>query len=71
MRSAIGCTFPLFSRQLMENLGIQWAGTLLGSLAVLMIPIPVIFKVYGPWIRRKSKLACSPVYDIEAKAYTV
>lgn len=71
MRSAIGCTFPLFSRQMMENLGVQWAGTLLGCIAVIMIPIPVIFKVYGPWLRGKSKLACSPMYDIDEKPFEV
>ncbi|KAJ5597166.1 hypothetical protein N7450_003624 [Penicillium hetheringtonii] len=71
MRSAIGCTFPLFSRQLMQNLGIQWAGTLLGCIAVVMIPIPVLFKVYGPWLRAKSKLACSPVHDRNPKQIDV
>lgn len=71
LRSAIGCAFPLFSRQMMENLGIQWAGTMLGCIAVAMIPIPVLFKVYGPWLRGKSKLACSPIYDIDKKAYDV
>ncbi|KAJ5129961.1 uncharacterized protein N7515_006000 [Penicillium bovifimosum] len=71
LRSAIGCSFPLFSRQMMENLGVQWAGTMLGCIAVLMIPIPVLFKIYGPWLRARSKLACSPVYDVEKKAYDV
>ena len=71
LRSAIGCSFPLFSRQMMENLGIQWAGTMLGCIAVVMIPIPVLFKIYGPWLRGKSKLACSPIYDVEKKACDV
>jgi DHA1 family multidrug resistance protein-like MFS transporter len=56
---------------MMENLGVQWAGTLLGCIAVIMIPIPVIFKVYGPWLRGKSKLACSPMYDIDEKPFEV
>ncbi|OJJ50345.1 hypothetical protein ASPZODRAFT_149690 [Penicilliopsis zonata CBS 506.65] len=59
LRSAIGCSFPLFSKQLMENLGVQWAGTLLGCLATVMIPIPVVFRIYGPWLRAKSQLAGS------------
>ncbi|KAI9369549.1 major facilitator superfamily domain-containing protein [Aspergillus egyptiacus] len=57
LRSAVGCAFPLFSRQMMENLGVQWAGTLLGCLAAAMIPIPVAFKYYGRWLRQKSSLA--------------
>jgi hypothetical protein len=36
---------------------------MLGCIAVVMIPIPVLFKVYGPWLRERSKLACS-VLDI-------
>ncbi|KAJ5467886.1 hypothetical protein N7475_005638 [Penicillium sp. IBT 31633x] len=71
LRSAIGCSFPLFSRQMMENLGVQWAGTMLGCIAVAMIPLPVLFKIYGPWLRQRSKLACSPVYDVEKKPYDV
>ncbi|KAJ5943732.1 hypothetical protein N7516_003900 [Penicillium verrucosum] len=71
LRSAIGCSFPLFSRQMMENLGVQWAGTMLGCIAIVMVPIPVLFRVYGPWLRERSKLACSPVYDVEKKRYDV
>ncbi|PTU21227.1 hypothetical protein P175DRAFT_0509698 [Aspergillus ochraceoroseus IBT 24754] len=65
LRSAVGCAFPLFSHQMMENLGVQWAGTMLGCLAVLMIPIPVGFKVYGPWLRQKSRLAGASVLTPE------
>ncbi|KAL3458961.1 major facilitator superfamily domain-containing protein [Aspergillus heterothallicus] len=61
LRSALGCAFPLFSRQMMENLGVQWAGTMLGCIGVIMIPIPVAFKVYGPWLRQKSNLASAAV----------
>lgn len=44
---------------MMEGLGVQWAGTMLGCIAAIMIPIPVGFMLYGPWLRRNSKLACS------------
>ncbi|KAL5357104.1 MFS multidrug transporter [Aspergillus floccosus] len=71
LRSAIGCSFPLFSKQMMENLGVQWAGTMLGCIAAIMIPIPVGFMIYGPWLRGKSTLACSPIYDVEKKTYDV
>lgn len=37
-----------------HNLGIQWAGTLLGCLATVMIPIPVVFWLYGDKIRSWS-----------------
>ncbi|PKY04459.1 putative bicyclomycin resistance protein [Aspergillus campestris IBT 28561] len=56
LRSAIAAGFPLFSKQMFANLGIQWAGTLLGCLAAAMVPIPVLLTVYGPWIRGKSRM---------------
>lgn len=59
MRSLVGACFPLFTRQMFNNLGIQWAGTLLGCIAVLMIPIPALFLKYGPRLRKMSKLAPS------------
>lgn len=59
LRSGVAAGFPLFSRQMFENLGVQWACTLLGSLAAIMIPIPLAFQVYGPLLRGKSKLASS------------
>jgi len=36
---------------------VNWAGTLLGCVAVLLIPIPVIFWKYGATIRQRSKFA--------------
>ncbi|KAJ5157263.1 uncharacterized protein N7482_008363 [Penicillium canariense] len=44
----------LFSKQMFHNMGVQWACTLLGCLAAIMIPIPLAFRVYGPWLRGKS-----------------
>jgi DHA1 family multidrug resistance protein-like MFS transporter len=60
----VGGVFPLFTRQMFNNMGIQWAGTLLGCIAVIMIPIPVLFLIYGPRLRRKSRLA--PYADKQA-----
>ena len=44
-----------------NNLGIEWAGTLLGCLAAVMVPIPVLFIVYGRKLREKSKF--SPTFS--------
>jgi DHA1 family multidrug resistance protein-like MFS transporter len=38
-----------------NNLGVQWAGTLLGCLSLVMIPIPFGFIVYGKRLRGMSK----------------
>lgn len=39
------------------RLGIGWAGSLLGFLALAMMPIPLVFFLKGEHIRRKSKWA--------------
>lgn len=44
-----------------QNLGVQWAGTLLGCLALIMIPIPLAFIKWGPALRKKSKFA--PIFE--------
>jgi DHA1 family multidrug resistance protein-like MFS transporter len=46
---------------LFNNLGIQWAGTLLGCVAAVLVPIPVYFWFYGFRLRLKSQFA--PVLD--------
>lgn len=62
LRSLFAAGFPLFARYMFEPkpngaLGVGWAGSLLGFLAVAMIPIPVFFFMKGEAIRKKSKWA--------------
>lgn len=57
MRSAFGAGFPLFTRQMFQRLGVSWACSLLGFLALLMLPIPFILVRYGARIRGLSKHA--------------
>ena len=40
-----------------DGMGIQWASTLLGCIAAALVPIPVIFYLYGHKIRERSKFA--------------
>lgn len=40
-----------------DNLGIEWAATLLGCIAALCVPIPVLFYFFGKKLRQKSKFA--------------
>ncbi|KAL4914795.1 major facilitator superfamily domain-containing protein [Aspergillus aurantiobrunneus] len=56
-RSLVAASFPLFSRQMFENMGVQWASTLLGCVAACLVPIPVAFYLYGKRLRMKSKFA--------------
>ncbi|KAI0865466.1 polyamine transporter 1 [Xylaria cubensis] len=57
LRSLFGAVFPLFATYLFNGLGIQWASTLLGVIAALLVPIPVLFLIYGHKIRAKSAFA--------------
>jgi hypothetical protein len=56
MRSFIGGTLPLAGAKMYASLGPHWAGTLLGILQIVIIPIPIVFYKYGGKIREKSTL---------------
>ncbi|KAL2051518.1 hypothetical protein ABVK25_008180 [Lepraria finkii] len=57
LRSLAGAVFPLFSMYMFSALGVNWAGTLLGFVALVLAPIPFIFWKYGAKIRQRSKFA--------------
>ncbi|KAK9458829.1 major facilitator superfamily domain-containing protein [Lipomyces oligophaga] len=54
LRSIFGACFPLFARQMYENLEPKWASTLVGGIAALAAPIPLLFYKYGESIRMRS-----------------
>ena len=56
IRSILGGVMPIVGGYLYNGLGPNWAGTLLGLLEVIIIPIPFVFYKYGHKIRRKSAL---------------
>jgi hypothetical protein len=55
VRSAMGGAFPLFATQMYQKLGVDWASSLLGFLTVAMIPIPILFYIYGAKLRAMSR----------------
>ncbi|KAH6683221.1 MFS multidrug transporter-like protein [Halenospora varia] len=57
LRSLAGAGFPLFSQYMFKALGVNWAGTLLGCVAAVLVPIPVCFYIFGERLRRRSKFA--------------
>lgn len=63
VRAFFGAGFPLFASQMYTKLGIPWATSLLAFLAVAMIPIPVLFYIYGAKIRSWSKNAVNATAD--------
>ncbi|BFZ63705.1 hypothetical protein YB2330_004837 [Saitoella coloradoensis] len=59
MRSAFGAGFPMFAVQMFRKLGVEWASSLLGFIALALMPIPFLFVKFGGAIRGKSKFAFS------------
>ncbi|KAF9015497.1 major facilitator superfamily domain-containing protein [Cyathus striatus] len=55
IRSLFGAAFPLFASNMYNALNPRWASSVLGFLAIVMIPIPLFLMRYGPALRRKSK----------------
>jgi DHA1 family multidrug resistance protein-like MFS transporter len=57
LRSLAGAGFPLFSKYMFNGMGIQWASTLLGCVAAALVPIPIVFYIYGHKLRARSNYA--------------
>ncbi|OAA36873.1 Major facilitator superfamily domain, general substrate transporter [Metarhizium rileyi] len=65
LRSLFGTAFPLFTTQMYENLGDQWASSIPAFLALACVPIPFLFYKYGPMIRSKCKFASEAARMLE------
>jgi len=50
-RSVIGTFLPLAGPPLYQNLGLGWGNSVLGFIAVALIPIPILLYRYGEWLR--------------------
>jgi hypothetical protein len=46
----MGVAFPLFTQPMYARLGIHWASTLFGCIAVAMVPIPYVSPVHLAFI---------------------
>ncbi|KAH6676767.1 MFS multidrug transporter [Halenospora varia] len=55
MRSVFAGAFPLFTNQMFHKLGVNWGASLLGFVALAMVPIPFVFSRYGKRIRVKGE----------------
>ncbi|KAH7399822.1 MFS multidrug transporter-like protein [Cadophora sp. MPI-SDFR-AT-0126] len=54
LRYTLGGVFPLFTLQMYRNLGIDWATSLLGFIAVGLMPVPWVLFKFGKQIRKRS-----------------
>ncbi|KAF2801974.1 MFS general substrate transporter [Mytilinidion resinicola] len=60
IRSFWGASVVLFTNQMYNRLGYQWASSLLGFIALACCAIPYVFYFKGAAIRKYSKFAYSP-----------
>lgn len=47
---------PLAGPRLYRELGYSWGSTLLGFLALMFVPAPVLFYIYSGWLRATSAM---------------
>lgn len=57
VRNLVGAGFPLFATQMYNTLDYEWASSLLGFLAILLVPIPFLFFYKGKAVRLRSRWA--------------
>lgn len=57
LRSLFGAAFPLFTRDMYQNLGTQWASSVPAFLSLAMLPAPFVLYKYGAFIRSKCVYA--------------
>jgi len=55
IRSWFGAAFPMFATAMYDKLGVSWATSLLGFLALAFFPVPILFYIYGARIRKLSR----------------
>jgi len=65
LRSLFGTAFPLFTTQMYESLGNQWASSIPAFLVLGCLPFPFLFHKYGPEIRSKCKYASEATKILE------
>lgn len=56
LRSLFGAILPLAGSPMYKTLGVGWGSSLLGFIAVAMIPIPLLFYRFGGKLRKAEKL---------------
>jgi hypothetical protein len=55
LRSVVGALLPLAGPPLYVSLGLGWGNTLLGFIAILMVPLPFIFYKFGARLRAAQR----------------
>jgi hypothetical protein len=53
LRSLLGAFLPLAGPALYQHLGLGWGNSVLGFIALALVPIPWLFFRYGEWLRKR------------------
>ena len=56
LRSVVAAVLPLGGPKMYQALGYGWGNSLLGFIALLLVPIPLVFLKYGERLRLNSTL---------------
>ncbi|KAF5019851.1 hypothetical protein F66182_8130 [Fusarium sp. NRRL 66182] len=54
LRSILGAMLPLAGLSMYDDLGLGWGNSVLAFLSLVLVPVPVVFCLYGPKIRARS-----------------
>ncbi|KAB2573773.1 Efflux pump rdc3 [Lasiodiplodia theobromae] len=54
VRSTLGATLPLCALEMYDALGLGWGNSILAFIALAVVPVPVLFSLYGERIRKRS-----------------
>lgn len=65
LRYLFAAVFPLFSLQMYERLGVDWAVSLLGFISIFLAGIPWCFIKWGPGLRARSRYSLASVHKNE------
>jgi hypothetical protein len=65
LRAVLAAAFPLFTPQMYEALGIHWASSVPGFLALACLPFPYLFYRFGEQIRMKCRFATEAAVVLE------
>jgi MFS family permease len=63
LRSIFAAAFPLVVGPLYHNIGVGPGSSITGGFAALLIPVPIVFIIFGKRIRASSKWSKASVYD--------
>jgi hypothetical protein len=53
LRSLAGAMLPLAGLSMYDDLGLGWGNSILAFLSLVLVPVPIIFQIFGSRIRAK------------------